>query len=159
MPKTEHLSKDKIAQYRNEFLLLDTDGDGTVSCAELANVLRTMRVKFKLTEGGINKMIKEIDKDGSGTITVEEYMNNMKDKTNKDCIHRALIQRSSIRRDFHKYDADGSGFITKDELKTVLKKRSKLDFSEHQIQEMLDEADLNSDGKINYEEFVVMMTK
>ena len=112
MPKTEHLSKEKIAQYRNEFLLLDTDGDGTVSCAELANVLRTMRVKFKLTDGGINKMIKEIDTDGSGTITVEEYMNNMKDKTNKDCIHRALIQRSSIRRDFHKYDVDGSGSVS-----------------------------------------------
>ena len=104
-------------------------------------------------------MIKEIDTDGSGTITVEEYMKNMKDKTNKDCIHRALIQRSSIRRDFHKYDADGSGYITKDELKLVLKKRSKLDFSESQLQEMLNDADLNSDGKINYEEFVVMMTK
>ena len=159
MPKTEHLSKEKITQYRNEFLLLDTDGDGTVSCVELATVLRTMRVKFKLTEGGINKMIKELDKDGSGTITVEEYMNNMKDKTNKDCIHRALIQRSSIRRDFHKYDADGSGFITRDELKQVLKKRSNMDFSEQQLQAMLDDADSNSDGRINYEEFVVMMTK
>ena len=81
----------------------------------------------------------------------------MKDKTNKDCIHRALIQRSSIRRDFHKYDADGSGYITKDELKFVLKKRSKLDFSEQQLKEMLDDADLNSDGNINVQDVVLLV--
>ena len=158
-PKTQHLSKEKIAQMRNEFLLLDTDGDGTVSTEELSNVLWTMRVKFKLTEGSIKKMIKELDADNSGTITVDEYMANQQNKTNKDIIHRALIQRSSVRRDFHKYDADGSGYITKDELKEVLKKKSKFDFSEHQIQEMMEDSDLNSDGKINYEEFVIMMTK
>ena len=159
MPKTEHLSKEKITQYRNEFLLLDTDGDGSVSTRELADVLRTMRVKFKLTEGDIRKIIKEIDTDGNGSISVDEYMNNMKDKTNKDAIHRALIQRSSIRKEFHKYDADGSGYITKDELKQVLKKKSKIDFSEYQIQELLEDADMDDNGKIDYEEFVVMMTK
>ena len=159
MPKTEHLSKEKISAYRNEFLLLDTDGDGSVSTRELADVLRTMRVKFKLSEGDIRKIIKEIDVDGNGSITVDEYMNNMKDKTNKDAIHRALIQRSSIRREFHKYDADGSGYISKDELKQVLKKRSKLDFSDYQIQELLEDADMDDNGKIDYEEFVVMMTK
>ena len=159
MPKTEHLSKEKITQYRNEFLLLDTDGDGSVSTRELADVLRTMRVKFKLTEGDIRKIIKEIDVDGNGSISVDEYMNNMKDKTNKDAIHRALIQRSSIRKEFHKYDADGSGYITKDELKQVLKKKSKIDFSEYQIQELLEDADMDDNGKIDYEEFVVMMTK
>merc|ERR1712226_1324796 len=103
MPKTEHLSKAKITQYRNEFLLLDTDGDGSVSTQEVADVLRTMRVKLKLSEGDIRRIIKEIDADGNGSITVDEYMNNMKDKTNKDAIHRALIQRSSIRKEFHKY--------------------------------------------------------
>ena len=157
--KTKHLSKEKISAYRNEFLLLDTDGDGSVSTRELADVLRTMRVKFKLSEGDIRKIIKEIDVDGNGSITVDEYMNNMKDKTNKDAIHRALIQRSSIRREFHKYDADGSGYISKDELKQVLKKRSKLDFSDYQIQELLEDADMDDNGKIDYEEFVVMMTK
>ena len=158
-PKTEHLSKEKIIKMRNEFLLLDTDGDGSVSTEELAEVLRAMRVKFKLTEGAIKSMIKEIDQDGSGTITVEEYMDNMKDKTSKDIIHRALIHRSSIRRDFHKYDADGSGFITKDELKEVLEKKSALNLSATQIDDLLYEADMNNDGQINYEEFVIMMTK
>ena len=159
MPKTEHLSKAKITQYRNEFLLLDTDGDGSVSTQEVADVLRTMRVKLKLSEGDIRRIIKEIDADGNGSITVDEYMNNMKDKTNKDAIHRALIQRSSIRKEFHKYDTDGSGFISKDELKEVLKKKTKIDFSDYQIQELLQDADEDENGKIDYEEFVVMMTK
>ena len=159
MPKTALLTKDKINQMKNEFILLDADGDGTISTEELRTVLRTMRVKFQLTEGAINKLIKEIDQDGNGTIDIKEYMTNMKDKTNKDVIHRALIQRSSVRKEFHKFDADGSGHITRDELMQVIKSRKGLELSEHQLSELLDEADADDDGKINYEEFVVMMTK
>ena len=159
MPKTEHLSKDKINQMKNEFLLLDSDGDGVVSTEELAGVLRSMRVKFKLSDGEIRKLIKEIDTDGNGQIDVKEYMNNMKDKTNKDAIFRALLQRLSIRKQFHKFDADGSGCITRDELIEVLKSRSNLGLTDHQIDELLGDCDVNDDGKIDYEEFVVMMTK
>ena len=86
-------------------------------------------------------------------------MKNMKNKTNKDIIHRALVQRASIRKQFQKYDADGSGFITIDEMKEVLKATSNLDFSEYQINKLMEDDDVNNDGKINYEEFVVMMTK
>ena len=38
-------------------------------------------------------------------------------------------------------------------------KKSKIDFSEYQIQELLEDADMDDNGKIDYEEFVVMMTK
>ena len=144
---------------RKEFLLLDTDGDGSISTEEIFNVLKAMQGKFKLTDRAIKTIIKEIDQDGNGTVDVEEYMQNMKNKTNKDIIHRALVQRSSIRKQFQKYDADGSGFITIDEMKEVLKATSNLDFSEYQINKLMEDDDVNNDGKINYEEFVVMMTK
>ena len=70
-----------------------------------------------------------------------------------------LSCRSKIRQEFLRFDEDGSGFITQDELLQVVQTRSKVDVSEEQIAQMLKDSDENSDGKINYEEFVILMTK
>ena len=159
MPKTQLLTKEQIEKMKNEFLQLDLDNDGTITVDELGNCLRSMRVKLKLSEGEIKKTLKEIDKDGNGTIDLKEYMQNMKDKTNKDLIFRALCQRSFIRKEFHKFDADGSGFITRDELIEVIRSRIGMQLSTYQVDDLLKDNDENDDGKINYEEFVCLMMK
>ena len=169
MLKTENITKDEITEMKNEFLLLDSDGDGKISTQELATGLRTMRVKFisdshvsqKLPDSHINKLINEIDKDGNGKIDLQEYITYMKNTkgtySRLRVLTRVLIQRSSIRKEFHRFDANGSGHITKDELLQVIKARSKLDLSDHQLTHLL--GDKIKDGMINYEEFAVMMTK
>ena len=158
-PKTALLTKEQIDKMKNEFCQMDLDGDGTITTEELANCLRTMRVKLKLSEGEIRRTLKEIDKDGNGTVDVKEYFMNMKDKTNKDLIYRALCQRAFVRKEFHRFDADGSGFITKDELIQVIKSRTGMELSGFQLDEMLKDNDKNDDGQISYEEFVALLTK
>ena len=144
---------------KKEFLLLDTDGDGTISVNELGAVLRSMRGKLRASESDIKRALKEIDRDGDGTIDLKEYIKSRKNKTNMDLVHRALVQRAKIRKEFERYDEDKSGYITKDELLEVIQARAAVTVTEEQIKRMMEDSDDNSDGKINYEEFVLLMTK
>ena len=144
---------------KSEFLALDADGDGTITVSELENVLRSMRGKLKASDADIKRAIKEIDKDGDGTIDLEEYMKSRKNKTNMDLIHRALVQRSRVRKEFERFDADQSGYITKEELMALIQARAAVTITSEQIDKMMSDSDENHDGMINYEEFVLIMTK
>ena len=58
---------------------------------------------------------------------------------------------------FKLFDDDNTGFITLKNLKRVAKELGE-NLTEEELQEMIDEADIDGDGQINYEEFYSMMT-
>ena len=153
------LTKAQIDKVKTEFLRLDVDGDGTITVDELANVLRGLRPHLNATEDDIKRTLKDIDRDGDGTVDVEEYIKSRKYKTNMDLLHRALVLRSSIRKEFEEFDIDQSGYVTKDELVEVIQTRVGITFTKEQTQKIVDDTDCDSDGKINYEEFVFLMTR
>ena len=148
---------------KKEFLELDFDGDGTISTKELETALYSLRIKLKLTESDIHHTLQEIDKDGNGTIDLNEYYKYMRGNTGthirSKIIYRALFQLSLVRKEFQIYDLDGSGYITKDELLQVIHLRTGDHISDQEGQHLFEDIDLNKDGKINYEEFVFFMTK
>ena len=153
------LKESKINEMKNEFLKLDIDGDGSISLEELGKILRSMKGKLKVSEEEIEKVLKEIDKDKDGYIDVKEYFANMENSTSKNLIHRALVQRSKARKAFEKFDKDESGFITTEELLEVFEELMGGPVTIDQFENMIQECNKNKDGKINYEEFVVLMTK
>ena len=159
MAPVVQLTEKQLQKVKQEFLLLDRDGDGTISVDELGNALRSMRGKLKASEADIKRTLKEIDRDGDGTIDLKEYMSSRKNKTNQDLVHRALIQRLKIRKEFERFDEDKSGYITKEELMQVIQARAAITVTEEQINRMMQDSDDNNDGKIDYEEFVLIMTK
>ena len=55
------------------------------------------------------------------------------------------------------YFQDGNGFINRQELAVVMMNLGET-LTNDEIQAMIDEADLDGDGQINYEEFYSMMT-
>jgi len=151
------LTDDKIEKMKKEFLLLDVDGDGTITINELARVLRSMKTRLAVTEADIQRTLKDIDRDGDGTIDIEEYVKSRKNKTNRDVLHRALSARARIRRQFNRYDKDKSGYVTKDELIEVIKATSGVTLTSEQTEKIIQNNDQDSDGKIDYEEFVLLM--
>lgn len=159
MPIREILSKKQVRATQDEFLRLDQDGDGNISIEELQCVLRSMRGILQASEGDIRKALKDMDQDGNGIIDLKEYFRNMRNKTNQDLVHRALVHRTKIRKEFQKFDKDESGYITKDELLQVVQSRGALEITSGQLNALLSESDRDNDGRINYEEFVMFMTK
>ena len=73
-PKRLPLTKDQVQKLKKEFMTLDADGDSTKTVAELENVLRSTRGKLKASEADIKKAIKQIEKDGNGTIDFPEFL-------------------------------------------------------------------------------------
>lgn len=130
---------------------------------------------------GLKQMFISIDTDKSGTITVDELRQGLKEKgellpdtdlqklmSNMDVDGNGVIdyeefvaatmnlyklENENLLKAFQKFDADNSGYITKDELVTALKDRE----DELDIEQILAEVDKDNDGKIDYEEFRDMM--
>ena len=151
-----------IDKMKKEFLELDFDGDGTISTDEIERVLHTLRIKLRINESDIQHLLNDIDKDKNGSVDVKEYYQYMKGKggtiLKTNLLYRALFQLSLIRKEFHRFDVDGSGFITRDEVLQVISARTGTKISEDEAEHIFQDADQNHDGKIDYEEFVILMT-
>lgn len=65
-------------------------------------------------------------------------------------IGQLAIEIVHYRSNCRVFDRDGNGFITRDELQTAMEMMQET-VTEHQVNEMLQLADLDKDGKINYE--------
>ena len=152
--KTE---EEQIEELKPEFLQLDLDRDGTISIIELARVLISMRGKLKASETEIKRALRQFDKDGDGEIDLIEYHQTMLNTPENNLVRRALVMRALARQDFRKIDVDGSGYISTYELKNVLQEKTRTIWSNEQIEAVVQTADRNKDGQLNYEEFLLTM--
>ena len=153
------ITDEELRTLQDEFIGLDLDGNGEVSIEELGKLLRTMRVKFKLSETQIRRALKQIDVNGDGTVDKDEMLEILQKFDTEGVIYKALNERSTIRQDFLRYDQDGSGYITKEELVLIIKDRTGITVPEKHLALMIKDVDENNDNQINYEEFVKLMNK
>jgi len=123
---------------------------GTIDAKELKVAMRALGFEPKKEE--IKKMIADIDKDGSGTIDFDEFLQMMTAKmSEKD-------SREEILKAFRLFDDDETGKISFKNLKRVAKELGE-NMTDEELQEMIDEADRDGDGEINEEEFLRIMKK
>ncbi|KAF5739323.1 hypothetical protein HS088_TW12G00528 [Tripterygium wilfordii] len=144
----ENLSEDEIKGLKQMFKNIDTDGSGTITYEELKDGLT--RLGSKLTEQEITQLMDAADVDNSGSIDYIEFITATMHR------HR-LDKEENLYKAFQYFDKDNSGFITRDELRQAMTQYGMGD--EATIDEVIDDVDTDRDGKINYEEFVAMMTK
>ena len=71
-------------------------------------------------------------------------------------ISRPNIMKIVIVQTFQVFDKNLDGFITPAELRHIMTNLGEK-LTDEEVDEMIREADLDGDGKINYEEFVKMM--
>ncbi|XP_023326676.1 calmodulin-A [Eurytemora carolleeae] len=147
---TESLSEEKLAEYKDIFSFFDRDGGGTITTVELGQVMRTFG--WSPTEGELQELINEIDQDGNGCISFNEFVWLMTRE-----IHDAELEEE-IREAFRVFDKDGHGFIPSMDLADVLQKLGEK-LSTEETDELINEADNDGDGNINYEEFVSLLFK
>ena len=69
------LSEEEIEEIREAFNLFDTDGSGTIDPKELKAAMQSLG--FEAKNATIYQMIGDIDKDGSGSIDFEEFLDMM----------------------------------------------------------------------------------
>eukprot|EP01025_Chloroclados_australasicus_P006662 TRINITY_DN1212_c0_g1_i1.p1 TRINITY_DN1212_c0_g1~~TRINITY_DN1212_c0_g1_i1.p1 ORF type:complete len:170 (-),score=15.68 TRINITY_DN1212_c0_g1_i1:279-788(-) len=91
---------------QQRFQIVDADGSGQIDSMELQKALALGEQQFSLAATA--KMIRIHDRDGSGTIGFEEFVQ----------LHKFLVNVTSA---FKHYDKDNSGCLTADELFHALK--------------------------------------
>ncbi|KAF8823390.1 calmodulin-like protein [Lentinula edodes] len=102
------------------------------------------------TDAELQDMINEVDVDGNGTIDFKEFLSMMAKK------FKDTDSEEEIRQAFQVFDKDGNGTISAKELKAVMESLGEK-LSDKEVDAMIQEADLDGDGCINYQEFVNMM--
>merc|ERR1719183_3397760 len=133
---------------------------------------------FEPKKEEIKKMIADIDKDDSGTIDFNEFLEMMTAKMSESfSLILAVItidfneflemmtakmsekdSREEIRKAFRLFDDDETGFITLKNLRRVAKEIGE-NMTDEELQEMIDEADRDGDGQVSEEEFLRIMKK
>ncbi|KAF4677282.1 Calcium binding protein [Perkinsus chesapeaki] len=66
-----NLSDTDLAEFREVFRLLDTDGSGSISANELKGLLDSIGMSLSMDE--LEELVTEIDKDCSGAIEFDEF--------------------------------------------------------------------------------------
>ncbi|XP_020773258.1 uncharacterized protein cetn4 [Boleophthalmus pectinirostris] len=137
-------------EIKDAFDLFDTDGTGVIDVKELKVAMRALGFEPKKEE--IKKMIADIDKEGSGTINFDDFLNMMTAKmSEKD-------SKEEILKAFRLFDDDCTGKISFKNLKRVAKELGE-NLRDDELQDMIDEADRDGDGEVSEEEFLRIMKK
>merc|ERR1712144_49322 len=137
-----------MGEIKEAFDLFDTDGSGNIDIKELTIAMKALGCEPK--PGEIEKMIGEVDDDGSGEIGYPEFLKMMTNKIlNKD-------PKDDMLKAFRLFDDDQTGSVSFKNMKRVAKESNQM-LDDAELQEMLDDADKDGDGVLNEEEFLAMM--
>ncbi|MCD9639297.1 putative calcium-binding protein cml13 [Datura stramonium] len=148
--RNQGLTQQKRREIREAFDLFDTDNSGTIDAKELNVAMRALG--FEATEEEINRMIAEVDKDGSGAIDFDEFVHMMTAKFGERDTKEELMKA------FHIIDQDKNGKISFADIQRIADELGER-FTDREIQEMVEEADRDRDGEVNVEDFMRMMRR
>ncbi|XP_063430888.1 neo-calmodulin-like isoform X1 [Mytilus trossulus] len=148
--KTTHSERSAkvVSDFKEVFELFDKDGDGTITIKELDTVMRSLGQNP--TENEVKEMVQKADTDGNGTIEFPEFLQMATD------MMKSVDLADEVRDAFRLFDKNGDGYVTAPELKTILSNNGEK-ISDEELDALVKDADVDGDGKINYQEFVSML--
>ncbi|KAK7320075.1 hypothetical protein RJT34_04806 [Clitoria ternatea] len=130
------------------FNKFDVNGDGKISASELGSIMASLG--HSVTKQELDTMIREVDGDGDGCISLQEFIElNTKGVDSDEVLE-------NLKDAFAVFDIDGNGSITADELNTVMRSLGE-EVSLAECRKMIGGVDSDGDGMIDFEEFRVMM--
>ncbi len=145
------LTEEEVMEIKEAFDLFDNDKSGTIDTNELKQALKNLGIDAK--NQTLSNMMADLDKDNSGTIDFDEFIDMMTAKmSDRDT-------REDLEKVFKLFLGDDQGDkILLKHLKRVARELNE-NMSEEELQEMITRADLNKDQGVDFEEFYQIMTK
>ena len=144
----KELSQDLIMEYKEAFSLFDKDGDGFISNAEFATVIRSM---------GINPLESEIAElvatsNTPGKMDFGSFCVAMKANKRQPDVDEDLLKA------FYVFDKNNSGKIKATELKSTLMSLGE-PLSEQEADELIRNCFPDGSGYVNYKDFTKRIFK
>jgi len=98
----------------------------------------------------LQAMVDEVDDDGSGVIEFDEFVQMIVLK-----MERAMMDdEKQVKKAFDVFDEEGTGQITTAALQTALGKRMGKSVTMEEARDMINAADKDGDGTVDFSEFV-----
>ena len=144
------LTEDEVEEIKEAFDLFDTDGSGSIDPKELRAAMQSLG--FEAKNATIYQMINDLDKNKSGNIDFDEFLDMMTARmSDRDT-------REDINKVFRLFDEEGTQTITIKNLRKVAKELGET-MSDEELNEMIARADSNGDGAVSMDDFFNIMTK
>ncbi|KAL0218214.1 hypothetical protein RCL1_009062 [Eukaryota sp. TZLM3-RCL] len=143
------ITEEQKNEIREAFDLFDTEKRGAIGYHELKVAMRALGFDVKKPE--VLQIIEEYDRDGSGTIQFQDFLEVMSRKISE------RDPEEEIEKAFRLFDDDNTGVITLRNLRRVAKELGE-NLAEEELQSMIDEFDKDGDNAISLEEFKEIMS-
>lgn len=144
------LSEEEIEELREAFSIFDRDGSGSITSKELGIAMRSLGQNP--SEEELETMMAEVDIDGNGELDFDEFCDLM--SRNK----KEVTSYKAIEEAFKVFDKEGKGSIDRETFRHIMTTMGEK-LTDEEVDEMLDEADADGDGEIDYLEFTQMISQ
>lgn len=142
------LEEDKIKECRIVFDEFDKDKDGNILTSDLGDVMRI--VGAAPSEEEIDQIIEEIESNGDNLVNFETFLKIFENQLqNQD-------SEEDIINEFKKLDNNGNGTINENDLRKLMSNYENA-LSENEIEQILEEANVDEDGNIDYIRFTQVL--
>jgi Ca2+-binding EF-hand superfamily protein len=132
----------------NLFKKIAGDNNNEINAQELVKFMKEYNPDLTFTQENAELLIKSLDTDGNNTLGLVEFASLIgKQNPSNDVIEQYRQLYEGLK--------DGKAELNKSTLATLLKKNNPADASN--IDELVQQADLNKDEKIDFEEFLKLM--
>ncbi|KAM3365954.1 hypothetical protein ACQJBY_015500 [Aegilops geniculata] len=138
------LNPEELSDLRDQFNAIDIDKSGTISLEELKQAL-AKDVPWRLKGPRVLEIVEAIDGNTDGSVDFEEFVAATL-HVHQLVEHDTEKWKSLSQAAFDKFDVDGDGYITPNELRMNTGLKGSID-------PLLEEADIDKDGKISLDEF------
>lgn len=129
------------------FNTFDIDKKGYIETEMIGTILDLLGTQ--LIDDELEAIIDEIDEDGNGEVSFEEFANMAARFLVEEDEDTEAIQ-SELKGAFRLYDKHGNGFITTDVLREILRELDDK-LSEDDLENMIDEIDADGSGTVDWE--------
>jgi len=148
--RRQALDDELLAEVKEAFTIFDTEHTGGIDARELKAAMRALG--FDVNKQEIKKIMQDLDKSLIEKVNYNEFLSIMTPRmAEKDT-------RDEILKIFRLFDEDSTGKISFRNLKKVALELGE-GLSDDELHEMVEEADRDGDGLINFDEFYRVMKK
>lgn len=144
---TQMTTQKDLEELKKTFSTLDKDGNGVLNKNELIEGYKRAFPDRAEAEQEVQGILSQIDGNNSGQVDFTEFIMAAMN-------YEKLLSKDRIEQAFKLFDYDGDGFITRSELANVM---GGLELEDDQWKKIIEEVDINKDGKISHQEFLNLL--